>query len=258
MQNVLATLVVGPLSAAVGFYLAAFVYRLVIGILYYLGSMTVIILYLLGIVSSETPTAPFAPLILIQWARTSEVAFLVAGVAGAVGTLIVIARVIAAAPAASYWRRAAIAGAVMVGFGAVAGAGDLWYGITPYVDRLMPHSDLAAAEREVTCRLTVTQVAQLQDKLSGCIAEVEGVLVYEERMRRFSLYPLEDRHPTISVYFFRGRRSIFGDDDRTGPPRFYDQVSNFVGKRVRIVGTALNGQLSADVGHIVLAETPIQ
>ena len=251
MQRVLSTILIGLPSAVVGFYVASFAFRLVIGILSYLVTMTLIILYVLGIISNNTPSTPFAPILLLQWVARSEAAFLTAGFAGAVGTLILVAR-------ASTWRRAALAGAALVGVAVVAGAADLWYGVTPYVDRLTPHSDLASAQQTVTCRLTVLEIAQLPDKLSGCVAEVEGVLRYQERMKRFSLFPLEDQQPTISVYFFRGRQSIFTDDSRTAAPRYYDQVGNFVGRRVRVVGKALNGAVYVDVGHIVLTEAAIQ
>jgi hypothetical protein len=98
-----------------------------------------------------------------------------------------------------------------------------------YVDRIMPHSSMAAAERSVTCRLTVMEITQLPDKLSQCIVEVEG------------------------------SRTLFSAASRAVPPRFYEQVSGFLGKRVRIVGTAVNGQVSADVGHVVaLAEAQVQ
>jgi len=110
----------------------------------------------------------------------------------------------------------------------------------------------------VTCRLTVVEIAQLPDKLSRCVAEVEGILVYPEGSTRFELQQEGVRHPTIQVSFFRGRRTLFTDASRTVPPRFYDQVSRFVGKRVRIVGTAVNGQVSADVGHVAFAEARVQ
>jgi hypothetical protein len=242
---------IGLPSSVAGFYAASFAYRLVIGILSYLVTMTFIILYLLGIVSSNTPGAPFAPMLLLQWAAKNEASFVVAGFAGAIATLVLVAR-------ASTWRRAAFAAAALVGLAAVAGAADLWYGVTPYVDRLMPHSDLASAEQTVTCRLTVTEIAQLPDRLSGCVAEVQGVLRYKDSMRRFELFPIDDRHPTIYVYFFRGRRTIFTEENLTGPPRYYDQVSNFEGKRVRVIGKALSGAIYADVGHIVLSDAPIQ
>jgi hypothetical protein len=251
MQRILLTLLIGLPSAAAGFYGASFAYRLLVGILSYLVTMTFIILYLLGIVSSNTPSAPFAPLLLLQWAGASEIAFQAAGFTGTVGTLVLMAR-------ASSWRRAALAGAAILGFAAVAGAADLWYGVTPYVDRVMPHSDLAAVQRTVTCRLTVVEIARLEDKLSGCIAEVEGVLRYQNNMKRFALFPLEDRQPTIYVYFFRGRRPLFTEESQTGRPRYYDQVSNFDGRRVRIIGTAVNGALTADVGHVVAADARIQ
>ena len=58
--------------------------------------------------------------------------------------------------------------------------------------------------------------------------------------------------------FIRPRQSIFTDDSRTAAPRYYDQVGNFVGRRVRVVGKALNGAVYVDVGHIVLTEAAIQ
>src|SRR5262245_13494281 len=251
MQRVLSTILIGLPSSVAGFYAASFIFRVVIQILSYLVTMSMIILFLLGIISRETPAAPFAPILLLQLAARNETAFLIAGMCGAAGTLVLIGF-------ASTSRRAALTGAALAGFAAVAGAADLWYGVTPYVDRLMPHSDLASAQQTVTCRLTVREVAQLADKLSGCVAEVEGVLRYQESMRRFELFPLEDRRPTIYVYFFRGRRTIFTEENVMGPPRYYDQVSTFVGRRVRVIGKALSGAVYVDVGHIVLTEAAIQ
>jgi hypothetical protein len=260
MRRLFALLVIAPPASAAGFYLASFGYRLVTHLSFFVASVGLIVLTLLGIISRNTPEEAYAPLLLVERARASEGAMYAAGWLGALLVLVLVVIVVVVAKGAeeASWRRARWAGAVVAVLAVFAGGADLYYGVTPYVERIMPHSSMAAAERSVTCRLTVVEIAQLPDKLSRCVAEVEGILVYPEGSTRFELQQEGVRHPTIQVSFFRGRRTLFTEASRTVPPRFYDQVSGFVGKRVRIVGTAVNGQVSADVGHVALAEARIQ
>ena len=86
------------------------------------------------------------------------------------------------------------------------------------------------------------------------VAEVEGVLVYADGPRRLELHPEGAGTPSIRVYFLLGDRTLFGATAPRLPPSYYDQVSEFVGKRVRIVGMTAPGQVRADIGHIVLAD----
>jgi len=253
IRRLLSMLVVGPLSAAAGFYVAVFAYRLITQLLFYAASVGLIVLYLLGFVSNSTKAAA-APLLLLEVARKSGTATCAAGVMGALAALALLTRIARVGSAPFSWRSTVRFEAVVVGVAGLALCADLWLGVTPYVDRLMPHSDFASARRDVTCRLSVAEIAQLRDNLSGCVAEVEGILVYSSGADHFDLCPEGARYPSIKVYFYRGRRTLFSAMSTTAQPRYFNQVSPFVGKRVRIIGQAVNGQVSADVGHIVLAD----
>jgi hypothetical protein len=234
-------------SACAGWYLGAFAFRLAAQLTFYVVTMSTILLHLFGL----EPTGELAAILALL--RLNEGAMLIAAWAGTVAALVLAGAVGAMAGA----RRAAQAAAAVLVVATVAGAADLWYGITPFVDRLIPHTSLAAAERSVTCRLTVADIAVIHYKNDGCIAEVEGLLTYSERARTFELRPPDGaRTPSARVSFYRGRRTHFSELVSTRQPRFYDQVIGFSGKHVRIIGQIYQGHLSADVGHIALAQTP--
>ena len=82
------------------------------------------------------------------------------------------------------------------------------------------------------------------------------MLVYSRQTHRFELLLDGGEFPTVSVSFFRGRRTFFSDIRAAGKRRYYDQVSAFEGKRVRVIGTEYHGYPSVNVGHIALAEPP--
>lgn len=110
----------------------------------------------------------------------------------------------------------------------------------------------------MTCRLTPQEVAWLPDAQSGCIAEVRGVLEYSSRMRRFTLRSLDGGDPAATAFFFRGRRTHFSEMTDGERPRFSGQVAAFIGRPVRVIGTAVRGQVTVDVGHIVVLDgTPL-
>jgi hypothetical protein len=150
-------------------------------------------------------------LLLLEVARKSGTATCAAGVMGALAALALLTRIARVGSAPFSWRSTVRFGAVVVGVAGLALCADLWLGVTPYVDRLMPHSDFASARRDVTCRLSVTEIAQLRDNLSGCVAEVEGILVYSSGADHFDLCPEGARYPSIKVYFYRGREGKAAD-----------------------------------------------
>lgn len=98
------------------------------------------------------------------------------------------------------------------------------------------------------------EITRLPDPLSGCLAEVEGILIYSAPMDRFALRAPDGTGSTITVFFFRGRRTHFSETPSNGHPRFYDQVAALVGERVLVVGTAVSGQVDVDVGHVVVMD----
>jgi hypothetical protein len=55
MRRLFALLVIAPPASAAGFYLASFVYRLVTHLSFYVASVGLIVLTLLGIISRKTP-----------------------------------------------------------------------------------------------------------------------------------------------------------------------------------------------------------
>jgi hypothetical protein len=252
-SRVLSLLVVGPWSAAAGFYVAGFAFQLIARLLSYATMFSIVALYLLGVVSSSSESGA-APLLVFEWAQTSIAATDAAGSLGALASLLLATRAVRAAPEASAWRRALRFGAVAGGVAVLAAGADLRYELTPYIEPFVPRSDFAAARRDVTCPMSVTEIAQSNISGNGCVTEVEGVLVYLEHPRRFELVPAGAGYPSIRVYFTRGGRTLFGGKSPRLPPRYYDRVSRFVGKRVRIVGTAVPGVVTADFAHIVLAD----
>lgn len=249
----LPVLVLGPLLAAAGLYASIFAYQLIAALVLYGAIAGVIGLYLLGLVSSSSNEAA-ALSVLQELVWSSDTANFVVGSIGALATLRLVTRTVMAAPEASSWRRAVRAGAVAVAVAGLAAGIDYRYGVTPYVERLAPRPDFAAAQREVNCPMSVAQLAQGDFKLQGCVTEVEGLLVYSEGPRRLELYQDGAGTPSIKVYFLLGGRTLFGATSPRLPPSYYDQVSEFVGKRVRIVGMAFAGHVRADIGHIVLAD----
>ena len=251
MRRLLSVLVVGPLSMAAGFYVASFAYQLITQLLFYVASLGLVALYVLGLVSGSSD-AGTAPLILLDLARSNDTATYAAGSIGALATLVLVTRTIVVGPRAPSWRGAVRFGAVAAGVASLTAGADLWYGVTPYVGRLIPHTDFATAERDVTCPMSVLEIATTDIKGNGCVTDVEGVLVYSNG--RFELHREDGQLPSIQVHFFRGRRSLFSETNPRLPPRYYDQVGEFVGKRVHIIGTAVLGAVSADVGHVVLAD----
>ena len=253
MRRVLSFLVVGPFLAVAGFYMTTFASLLLAQALFFVATAGLIGLYFLGFISSNNDIGA-APALLLEWVRSNNTALYAVGSIGALATLTVVARAVVVAPGAPSWRRAVLIAAGAVGVTGLAAGIDWVYGVTPLVERLRPRPDFSAAERDVTCALSIAEIAEGDRRANGCVTEVEGLLVYAERPRRLELYPEGARTPSIRVYFFRGDRTLFGATSPRLPPRYYDQVSEFVGKRVRIVGSARPGQVRADIGHIALAD----
>jgi hypothetical protein len=253
MRRVLPLLVVGPFLAAAGFYTAVFASLLIAQLLFFAATSGLIILYFLGLISSNNDIGA-APALLVEWMRSSDTAFYVVGSIGALAAVAIAARAVMVGPEAASWRRAVRIGAVAVSLAGLAAGVDWKYSVTPLVERLAPRTDFATAQRDVTCPLSVAEIAEGGSRANGCVTEVEGVLVYAERPRRLELSTDDAGTPSIRVYFFLGNRTLFGATSPRLPPSYYDQVSGFVGKRVRIVGTAAPGQVRAEFGHIVLAD----
>ena len=148
-------LLVTPVAMAAGFYLASFGYRLVTQGLYWMATLGLIVLYLLGV------TAPIvqAPSYVLGQVRANETAMVVTGVFGA---LLVLRIVLGAASreARGASRRAVLVGASVLGIAGAAAVADGMFGVTPYGDHWMPPGDYADARRRVTCRLRVVEVTR--------------------------------------------------------------------------------------------------
>jgi hypothetical protein len=238
---------VSLLSAGAGFYLACFAYWLVVPVLFFTLLSGLIGLRLLGLVS-DSNQAGAALSVGLELARASDAAPIVAGW---LGVLLVLVQTIRTVRGSAGWGRIQRSAAIVIGVAGIAAAVDVWYGVTPYADRLLPRSDLATAQ-SVTCRLTVSEVAALNYKQSGCVAEVEGVLAYSNH--RFTLHPVSADRPSIRVFFFRARRTLFWDSLRMARPLYYGPVEHFVGRPVRIIGRVFAGQIEADVHHVAVTQ----
>src|SRR3984893_17484316 len=156
MRRLLSVLVVGPLSMAAGFYVASFAYQLITQLLFYVVSLGLLALYVLGLASGSSDVGT-APLILLDLARSNDTATYTAGSIGALATLVLLTRTIVVGPGAPSWRGAVRFGAVAAGVAGLTAGADLCYGVTPYVARLIPHTDFATAERDVTCPMSVME-----------------------------------------------------------------------------------------------------
>lgn len=245
-QRTLITVALAPVTMASAFYVAAFIYRLTSQLLFYVATVGMLVLHALG-VSAPIIQAPSA---ILEPIRRSGGALTVAGAVGALIGLVLLAR--AAGRHGRAWRQSLILVATALMLAVTAAAVDAYYGVTPFADRLSPHESFASIEPRIACRLTPADLTTLPDRQSGCIAEVNGILEYSTRMHRFALRSLDIGGPAVNVFFFRGRRSQFSETPEGNRPRYYDQVAEFIGQPVRVVGVATNGQIDVDVGHIAL------
>ena len=148
-------------------------------------------------------------------------------------------------------RRSVATSAAFVAAFAVVVATDWTYSVSPLND-LLPASKLWLSPSPKTeLRLTVEDVRLLPDKLSGAIAEVEGVLEYSPSMRRFVLRSPDVRSNQIYAYFHRGTSSSFGERlDTSRAPRYFDQVQPFIGQRLRVIGKCLDGAIYVEISDI--------
>lgn len=219
MPRVVAVCVAALVCAAAGFYLGSFFYRLLTQTPCWVATVGAITLYVFGL---DDPVV-MAPSWLLERIRTNEIGMLGTGA------------IVAVAALALVWWLTARATSAGTRHGALAARA----------------AAVVMTTSRAECRLTARDATHLPDRSSDCLAEVDGILVFSAETGRVALRPLDDEGPSITVFFFRGRRTHFAETPSNGRPRYCDQVAAFLGRRVRIIGTAVNGQVDADGGHVV-------
>jgi hypothetical protein len=231
------------LVALMGLYLGCFVYRLATHGAFYAAFIAMITLHLFGIESSI-----FQALVAgMDVARSSDVAMYATGAAAFGAAMLLTPRqldlMLAQKPGGH------LVAAVALVFAAAISA-DLYYGITPLSEINLREPRYNAQNARIEHRLSVENIMHLPDRLSGVRAEVEGTLTYEPRMKRFELASAANNGFSVQVFFFKGRRTAFSEIRTDGKPRYYEMVAGLIGRKVKIIGTCVNGQIDADVANV--------
>ena len=135
---------------------------------------------------------------------------------------------------------------------------DAGYRVTP-ISALLPDPPSEHHHARVE-RMTVEEILYFTDVKPR--VETEGVLDFEERMRRFVLKDPDSTGRGITVRFYHGR-SLFGSsfdemreigDGRQTRSVLYSQVEPHLGRRVRITGSVSNGHIRAQITEVEPAE----
>jgi hypothetical protein len=227
--------------ALMGAYLAGLAYVLATNCLYYLAALTLIVFHIFGLDLSALAYLSYG----FDIARSNETAMYVAGVIGFCGVAALIPRQLDFA-------RKKYPGIVLLAIFTLAFtagvAADVRYGITPLSDIAFGETAYNAHGAPVAYHLSVNDVAVGQP--SNVQAEVEGVLEYVSSMRRFRLRSTASNGPSVNLYFFRHQRTLFSGMLKNDRPRYYDNVAPLIGKRVKVLGHCLSGQIDVEVANI--------
>ena len=235
---------IGTLVAALmSLYLGCLLYRLVTHGIFYVALIAMISLHVFGIDS------PLLQVLIAGTAvaRSSDVTMYAAGAAAFGGAMLLMPRQLDLALAQKPGGSLAVA--VPLLFAAALGA-DLYYGITPLSEIDLREPRYNAQNVRIDHRFSVENIMHLPDRLSGVRAEVEGTLTYEPRMKRFQLASTADNGFSVHVFFFKGRRTAFSEIRTDDKPRYYELVAALIGRKVKIIGTCVNGQIDADVADV--------
>jgi hypothetical protein len=230
------------LAALMSLYLGCLLYRLATHGIYYIALIALISLHVFGIELSILQAVVAG----MGVARSSDVAMYAAGAAAFSGAMFLMPRQLDLALAKKPGGSLAIA--VPLVFAAAISA-DLYYGITPLSEINLREPQYNAQNARIDRRLSVENIMHLPDPLSGVRAEVEGTLTYEPRMKRFQLASTAN-DGYVRVFFFKGRRTAFSEIMIKDRPRYYEMVAGLIGRKVKIVGTCVNGQINADVADV--------
>lgn len=233
----------GALAAG---YLACFAYRAASFALFFVLTSSGIGLHVLGL----EPSAPLAGGHLGRMAFESERALVWIGLGAAAAALMFLALV---APKLSAWRGSSACLWLLGGCTLGAAALDLHYGLTPLGERRWIERGYNARGLVVARRATVEELQALPDSSSGLVMEVEGVLEYHEGLKRFHLHGLEEPGRYVKVYFHKGSRTSLSELQPGGKPRYHDLLAPSLGRRVRVLGTAVCGAIQVEVSDVALA-----
>jgi len=229
--------------AGMGFYLGCLAYVLVTNALFYLFTMTMIVLHILGIDSAVLQVISYG----FNVARNHEAAMYGADFAFFCGLAMV-------TPGHFDFQRKKYPGvlflsAVTLLF--VAGVlADFHYGVTPLSEISFRESVYNARRLPVEHHFSVENVMHLEDRLSGVLAETEGILDYQPQMKRFILRSASQEGRYVKLFFFKGQRTIFSEMHREDKPRYHEMLTPFIGRRVRVLGKCVNGQIDVDIADM--------
>lgn len=234
-----ATLVI----ACMGFYLGCLAYGLLTNALYYLFTMSMIVLHFLGIDSAVLQVISYG----FNIASNHETAMYVAGFALFCALAMV-------TPGLFDFQQHKYPGvlflsAITILF--VAGLlADFHYGVTPLSEFSFRESVYNAGRLPVEHHFTVENVMHLEDRLSGVLAETEGVLDYQPGIQRFILRSSIQNDYYVKLFFFKRQRTIFSDMQKDDKPRYHEKLEPLIGRHVRVLGTCVNGQIDVDIAYI--------
>ena len=237
--KIVATLII----AGMGFYLGCLAYVLVTNALFYLFTITMIVLHILGIDSAVLQVISYG----FNVARNHETAMYGAGFALFCGLATVM-------PGHFDFQRKKnpgmlILSAVTLLF--VAGVlADFHYGVTPLSEISFRESVYNAQRLPVEHHFSVDNVMYLEDRVSGVLAETEGILDYQPQLKRFILRSASQEGHYVKLFFFKGQRTIFSEMHKEDKPRYHEMLTPFIGRRVRVLGKCVNGQIDVDIADV--------
>lgn len=236
-------IVVTLVIAGMGFYLGCLAYVLITNALFYLFTMTMIVLHILGIDSAVLQVISYG----FNVARNHETAMYVAGLAFFCGLAIVTPGHFDSQ--GKKYPGVLFLSAVTILF--VAGVvADFQYGVTPLSDISLLESTYNERHLPVEHHFSVENVMHLEDRLSGVLAEAEGVLDYQPQMRRFILRSASHEGHYVKLFFFKGQRTIFSEMHKDDKPRYHEMLEPVIGRRIRVLGKCVNGQIDVELADV--------
>mgnify|MGYP007072871340 CR=1 FL=1 len=69
-------------------------------------------------------------------------------------------------------------------------------------------------------------------------------------IRCFILRSAIEEGISINLFFFKGQRTIFSGMLKDDNPRCYEKLKPFIGRRVRVLVTCVNGQIDVDMADV--------
>jgi hypothetical protein len=243
LRQMAVKITVALLVAPMGAYLGLLAWMLTTHLLFALSSTSMIVLHIFGI---DLKSLQFLTM-TFDLARSNQTALYGSAIAGFCGA----GALALSLPAPESTKSAGLLIPVIMAALCVAGGvADFHYGITPLSELSFGESAYNASTTPVEHHFLVENIMSLPDRLSGASAEVDGILDYQPQMKRFVLRSTATEGNYVNVFFFKNRRTLFSGTKREERPRYFERVEPFIGKRVRILGKCVSGQIDADIANV--------